>query len=95
MKAGVAQEIFQVVIACDRTKNFILERNEREILIVRLGMINGVDFNEQEFRSNFIGNISLHDLLGLLRDLLNDDVKDSVAKRIFQLEPLELIKAVI
>lgn len=42
LKSEVTQEIFRVVMASDRDKNFILGRNEREILTVRLHMINGV-----------------------------------------------------
>ena len=92
MHANIAQEIFQVVIGCDRSENFVLERNEREILIVRLGMINGVYFNEEEFRRHFIGNIGLHDLLRLLREIFDGGSENCRGGKIFQMEPIEVLK---
>ena len=79
----------RVVICCDRSKNFVLERNEREILTVRLSMINGVIFDEEAFRREFTGNISLQDIMNLVQGL-NDDEGTSAVGKIFRLEPMEM-----
>ena len=86
LKSDVFQNIMRIVIACDRSKDFILDENEIEVLIVRMCMINGVIFDEELFRKEFNSDVSLKAIIVLVRGLIDDEDRSAVGS-IFRLEP--------
>ena len=86
LKSDVFQNIMRIVIACDRSKDFILDENELEVLIVRMGMISGVIFDEELFRREFNSDVSLKAIIILVRGLIDDEDTSAVGS-IFRLEP--------
>jgi len=91
LKAQSAQEILRIVLLSDRSKNSVLDRNEREILIVRLTVLNGVIFDEDLFRRKFTRDVTTSELICLIGGLYNDN-DDSELGRIFKFDPLEIIR---
>ena len=73
LKKAVLQNILRVVVKCDVDKDFMVNPQEMEILIVRLGMMDGVEFHERNFRRKFSGNLSLATIMTLIRSLLQND----------------------
>jgi len=91
LKAQSAQEILRIVLLSDRSKNSVLDRNEREILIVRLSVLHGVIFDEDLFRKNFTIDVTTSDVISLIGGLYHEN-DDSELRRIFKFDPLEIIR---
>lgn len=78
LKAVVMQNVLSVVTRSDKNRDFQLSPTELESLIIRMGLIEGVKFNESEFRKRMASNPngSLKTVLGIFRTLLSDDKPD-------------------
>ena len=83
MKLQTSQEILRLFFLSDRSKNNALDRNEVEILIVRLSVLSGVIFDEELFRNTFKKDVTLVDLCNLIKAMY-DDHDDSEMGRIFR-----------
>ena len=47
---SILQQIIQVIVRADRDGNWTLRQTEIEAMILRLGMVEGLEFHEQRFR---------------------------------------------
>ena len=89
LRKKVLQNIVAALVQCDSDQNFAIGPREMEVLVVRLGMMDGVKFQERAFRTLITGNPSnpsLSQIMMLIRSLLQDDDNDTV----FVLCPEEL-----
>jgi len=90
LKGRIMQCIIRAILMADRDRNFIITEKELENLVIRLGMINGVDFNETRFRQLFAKREThnVKTVLAICRDLMDDNVPKE--KNIFQIETRDL-----
>ena len=70
----VMAKIVGVVVQQDYNGDFSLNKNEMEMLIMRLKAINGIEFNEEHFRANVKTPMTLGDTLKVLKNLTDDSV---------------------
>lgn len=75
LKRSVLQNILSALVQSDADKNFIIHAREMEVLVVRLKLMDGVQFNEKRFRQlmGSSGSQSLSTIMMLIRSLLQDD----------------------
>ncbi len=73
LKANVLQNLLQVVIRSDKDASLTIEENEIGDLINRFKGINGVEINEDRFRSVVINaGGSLQCVMDVIRNLIDD-----------------------
>jgi hypothetical protein len=74
LRKKVLQNILSALVKSDADGNFMLHSRELEVLVVRLGMMDGVKFQERAFRQIMgTSNQSLSQIMMLIRSLLQDD----------------------
>jgi septal ring factor EnvC (AmiA/AmiB activator) len=74
LKKSVLQNILTALVQSDTDKNFVIHAREMEILVVRLKLMDGVQFNEHKFRQAMgTGSQSLSSIMMMIRSLLQDD----------------------
>ena len=75
LKANVLQNLLQVVIRADKDASLTIEEHEIGELIERFKGINGVEINEDRFRSFVVGSGgSLQCVMDIIRNLIDDKV---------------------
>jgi hypothetical protein len=77
-----------IVLKSDRDGDLKLSPREVESLIIRLGMMDGVAFDEVRFRQYLTPAPTMDILMGLFRLILNEEEDEE--DTIFQLNPLQL-----
>lgn len=88
LKKSILQDVLGALVKSDEDKNFIIHSREMEVLVVRFNMMQGVKFQEQNFRQ-LVGSDSqsLSNIMRLIRNLLQDD-----DETVFVLCPEELTR---
>jgi len=79
-KGAIVQNLLSVVFASDQENDSIIDAHEIDGLIHRLQQIGGIDVRDEIFREKFAGG-SFSSLMGVVSNLLKDDVPDE--ERIF------------
>lgn len=69
----ILEHILTIVVREDRDQNGTLRPTEIEKMIVRLGMIEGIEFDEKLFRETLEENPSIFTVMKILRCLLEQD----------------------
>lgn len=88
LRKSVLQSILTALVKSDQDGNFMIQSREMQVLIVRLNMMQGVQFNETMFREVIEAESqSLSSIMRLIRSLLRDD-----DETVFVLCPEELTK---
>ncbi len=73
-RAELVDNIFEVMLALDTDKNFILSDAEIEAITMKVEQIEGIEIHDQLFRAKIIEvGRDLDGVLQLLNDLLDDD----------------------
>uniref|UniRef100_A0A7S4MV79 Uncharacterized protein n=1 Tax=Odontella aurita TaxID=265563 RepID=A0A7S4MV79_9STRA len=106
LKAEVLQTVIGAVVRSDRNRDFLLSPTEMESLVVRLGLIKGVGFDEKKFRQELRDNsspldfaavhYSLDAIMSVLRNLIRGHSGDIFGEdgNIFSLHSENLTDAV-
>jgi hypothetical protein len=68
------QNLLSVVMASDKDKDMVVDKEEIDTLMKRIEGIGGVQVREDKFRAAFAGN-SVSSLMNIVSNLLRDDVK--------------------
>jgi uncharacterized membrane protein required for colicin V production len=83
-----------VVVQADADRDFCIGKSEMEVLILRLKMIQGIEFDEANFRKavsmDAEGIIHLSEIMKVLRNLMDDSVAEE--DNIFHLKPETLLE---
>jgi len=76
LRADIVQEIVSIILDSDTNGDFLISRDEVDILILRLGVVEGVKYIQKEkMREILLGkNCSLSAILEVVKNLLNDQV---------------------
>mmetsp|Transcript_12710 Transcript_12710/g.16057 ORF Transcript_12710/g.16057 Transcript_12710/m.16057 type:complete len:264 (-) Transcript_12710:277-1068(-) len=76
LKVQIMQTIITTVIQSDTDRDFTIEEKELGMLVLRLGLIEGINFNEERFRKLFAGKQkhSIKSVLAICKDLMDSDV---------------------
>ena len=69
----VMQQILSLVVKEDRDRNMTLKPTEVEKLIVRLGLLQNIEFDEQRFRKMLTDDPSVTSVMEIIRSLLEKD----------------------
>lgn len=69
----VLQQILDVVVGADSDQDWILRPTEIERLIVRIGFIEGIEFDQKRFRSMLKDDPSVSTVMNIIRSLLDRD----------------------
>mmetsp|Transcript_16001 Transcript_16001/g.23716 ORF Transcript_16001/g.23716 Transcript_16001/m.23716 type:complete len:170 (+) Transcript_16001:266-775(+) len=90
MKAQVSQDIVTVLMNADRDEDCIIDPEEVKGLLFRLRAFDGLDVNEEHFRSLLEkkGN-SISAVVGLVTDLLDDEPNDDT---VFTVDPKRMAR---
>lgn len=94
LERAVVQQVVTVVVQSDTNRDFTLTPQELEMLVMRLKMIKGIDFDETNFRNAVSqdedGIIHLAEIMKVLRNLMDDSVPEE--DNIFHLKPETLLE---
>jgi hypothetical protein len=82
----VMQQILAIVVREDRDQNWTLRPLEVEKLIVRLGLVEGIEFNEQRFRQMLTQDPTVSSIMKILRSLLERDDEYQHGSPIFKIK---------
>lgn len=80
----IMQQILTIVVREDRDQNWSLKPTEIEKMIVRLGLVEGIEFNEVRFRELLTGDPSVTSVLQVIRSLLERDDEYELGASIFK-----------
>lgn len=73
IKEVVSQEIIEQVVRSDRDQDFIIDPEEIDMLLVRLGTLDGLDIDEARFRKKMEEKgSSLTAVIGVIRNLMEN-----------------------
>mmetsp|Transcript_63742 Transcript_63742/g.94661 ORF Transcript_63742/g.94661 Transcript_63742/m.94661 type:complete len:88 (-) Transcript_63742:206-469(-) len=74
-------QVMRVLMDSDRNQDFVIGPNEIMMMILRMRNVNGVKFNEKNFRERVAseGSMSLTEIMDLFRDLEDDDIDEENA----------------
>lgn len=94
LERSVVQQVMSVVVQADADRDFFIGKSEMEVLILRLKMIQGIEFDEANFRKavsmDADGIIHLSEIMKVLRNLMDDSVAEE--DNIFHLKPETLLE---
>lgn len=94
LERSVIQQVVSVVVQSDSNRDFTIGPKELEMLVMRLKMIKGIEFDEANFRNAISqdedGDLKLAEIMKVLRNLLDDDVPEE--DNIFHLKPETLLE---
>jgi hypothetical protein len=82
----VMQQIMSLVVRVDRDRNWTLGPMEVEALIVRLGLIENIKFNEQRFRQMLTQDPTVTAIMRIIRSLLERDDEYQHGNPIFKVK---------
>jgi hypothetical protein len=82
----VMQQIMSLVVRVDRDRNWTLRPMEVEALIVRLGLIENIKFNEQRFRQMLTQDPTVTSIMRIIRSLLERDDEYQHGNPIFEVK---------
>jgi len=77
--------IISLVVQADWDQDFSLNKNEMEMLVMRLNGLSGVEFVEENFRKRVTAPMTLEATMAILRNLTDDTVSDE--DNIFRMKP--------
>ena len=80
----IMQQILTIVVREDRDQNWTLKPTEIEKMIVRLGLVEGIEFNEARFRQLLTTDPSVTTVLKVIRSLLERDDEYQLGAPIFK-----------
>jgi hypothetical protein len=85
----VMQQLLGVVVKADRDQDFALGPKEIDVLIMRMGAINGIEFNEQRFREMLKDDPSIHSIFKMLRFMQerDDEYQYGKSNAVFVIKP--------
>lgn len=93
LETTVVQQVVSVVVQADANRDFTIGKAELEMLVMRLKLIKGIEFDETNFRKavslDADGVIHLAEIMAVLRNLLDDNVAEE--DNIFHLKPETLL----
>lgn len=93
LERSVVQQVLTVVVQSDANKDFTIGKQELEMLVMRLKMIKGIEFDEANFRKavsmDADGVVHLAETMAVLRNLMDDSVAEE--DNIFHLKPETLL----
>ncbi len=69
----IMQQILTIVVREDRDQSWTLRPTEVEKIIVRLGLVEGIEFNEALFRETLSNDPSVSTIMKIIRSLLERD----------------------
>jgi hypothetical protein len=69
----IMQQILTIVVREDRDQNWTLRPTEVEKIIIRLGLVEGIEFNETLFRQMLTEDPSVSTVMKIIRSLLERD----------------------
>ena len=75
-----------IVFRSDRDGNWTLRPTEVEALVVRLGYMEEIDFNEKRFRESIGNEPDLGKVMNIIRSLLEKDDEYQYADPIFKVK---------
>mmetsp|Transcript_31284 Transcript_31284/g.46671 ORF Transcript_31284/g.46671 Transcript_31284/m.46671 type:complete len:261 (-) Transcript_31284:212-994(-) len=81
LKNDIMVQVMRVLMDSDRNQDFVIGPNEIMMMILRMRNVNGVKFNEKNFRERVAseGSMSLTEIMDLFRDLEDDDIDEENA----------------
>jgi hypothetical protein len=82
----IMQQIMSLVVKEDRDRNWTLRPTEVEKLIVRLGLIENIQFNEQRFRQMITHDPTVANIMKIIRSLLERDDEYQHGNPIFKVK---------
>lgn len=80
----IMQNILDVVVGEDRDQDWVLRPTEIERIIVRIGFIEGIEFDEKRFRSMLTDNPSVSTVMKIIRSLLDRDDEYEYGESVFR-----------
>lgn len=89
LKLQVLQTILSVLLQSDSDGDFHIGAKEVQLLIVRLKMMDGVEFNETQFRALLKTNASLSAVMKIIRSLLTSQ-QQQLEETVFTLHPEQM-----
>ena len=103
LEAKVIQNLISVVMRSDNDKDFVIDPEEVDALILRLKNIDGVDFSEENFQKALEkagydptkvdvkkGGYSIQAVIEVIKNLMDDEVP--AEDNIFTIQPEKLLK---
>ena len=84
----IMQQILTIVVREDRDQNWTLRPTEIEKIIVRVGMVEGIEFDDKLFRGTLEENPSVSTVFKILRCLIERDEEFQHGTPIFRFIPL-------
>jgi hypothetical protein len=91
LEASVLQSVMEAMCQADRNRDFTLNPQEREMLVMRLKNLPGIELDEPNF-TKMVGtaDVKLSDLMKMLRNLKDDGIPEN--DNIFHLTPTSILK---
>jgi hypothetical protein len=83
----IIQQILTIVVREDRDQNWALRPTEIEKIIVRLGMVENIEFDEKLFRGLLTDDPSVATVMKIIRSLLERDDEFQHGKTVFRFIP--------
>jgi hypothetical protein len=83
----VMQQMLGVVVQADRDQDFALGAQEIELLVVRLGVVKGIEFNQKRFREMMAEDPTIHSVFKMLRSMQEGDDEYQYAQPVFVIKP--------
>mmetsp|Transcript_28711 Transcript_28711/g.53938 ORF Transcript_28711/g.53938 Transcript_28711/m.53938 type:complete len:324 (-) Transcript_28711:645-1616(-) len=83
LQQRVMQQLLGVVVNADKDSDFSLSPNEVDVLVVRLGLIEGIEFNEKRFREMLAEDPSIHSVFKMLRSMQEGDEEYEYGNPVF------------
>lgn len=94
LERSVVQQVVTIVVQSDQNRDFTIGPQELEMLVMRLKLIKGIEFDEANFRKAVSldkdGVVHLAEIMKVLRNLMDDDVAEE--DNIFHLKPETLLE---
>jgi hypothetical protein len=91
IRQRVMQQILGVVVKADRDQDWALGEQEIELLIVRLRLVEGIQFHEKRLREMLYNDSSIDSIFKLLRSIEKRDGEFQYEDPIFTIRPDKLL----
>lgn len=90
----VMQKLLDIVMKADKDNNYALGPKEIELLIIRLGLVKGVEFNEARFRQMLAEDASIHSIFAMLRSMRDREDEYQYSDSVFTIKSPETAQEV-
>lgn len=92
LEREVMQNVLEALVLSDRNQDFSLNLGEKEMLMLRLSNVPGIEFDDGNFRKMVGDNdLNISHLMQMLRNLMDDGIPEN--DNIFHLKPASILES--